>query len=81
MSDIYDSTLKFVEALIPALAVMYWDYQKSVLNHQADLVRDAKTKLEMEKNHEAIDQKYAGKSDLDILNDSISVDGSGPNKE
>ena len=56
-----------IEESVPALAVLLWDYKQEELDESKNDTLKAQEALEIEKNHEQIDAKYAGKSDDDIL--------------
>lgn len=66
---------KFVEENIPAIAIAFWNYEESKITAAKNETDKVKTELEVEKNHEAVDQKYSGKSDSDVVNDAIIAGG------
>jgi hypothetical protein len=74
--------LEFIKDLIntiwPALGVMLWNYEETKVDAAKAEAQDTRVQLQVEKNHETIDEKYVDKSDLDVINDVIgNVDGSG----
>ncbi len=64
--------LGFVKDLIetawPAAAVMLWNYEETKVDAAKAETQDTQVKLQVEKNHESVDQKYQGSSDSDIVN-------------
>jgi len=77
MTEFLNALRKLIETFAPALAVMIWDFQQEKLDEAKTDARDAVVQLQIEKNHEAINEKYAGKSDADVLLDGIDSDGTG----
>lgn len=62
--------------MAPAIAVALWNYEEGKVD-QANASKElAEERLEIEKNHESVDQNLAGKSSNDIVNDAI-VNGGG----
>jgi carbohydrate-binding DOMON domain-containing protein len=76
-TTIISAVKKFIEDNIPAIAIAFWNYEEGKITAAKNETDKVKTELQMEKNHEAVDQKYAGKSDTDILNDAIASEGVG----
>ncbi len=72
MGAILDAIQKFIEESLPALAVLLWNFEESKVNEEKHKTLDAQVNLELEKNHEEINTKYANSSDLDVINDAIS---------
>lgn len=70
--DLIKAIKAFIGAIAPALAVMLWNYTESKEEELKNETRKAKTELELETNHEAVDKANDGKSDIDILESSIS---------
>lgn len=77
MTEFLNALRKLIETIAPALAVMIWDYEQAKLDEAKNDARDAAVQLQIEKNHEEIDAKFAGKSDADIVLDGIDSDGAG----
>lgn len=64
-----------IEELAPAIAVMLWNYEERKIEEANHKAMNAELKLQLEKNHDKVDAKYADKSDVDILNDAIESGG------
>jgi hypothetical protein len=77
MDAFLNALQKLIETLAPALAVMLWNYEETKVEQADNAKADAQLELKLEKNHEAIDSKYADSSDADIVNDAI-LNGGGP---
>lgn len=78
MSDFLTWIKSLIEELAPALAVMFWNFEQTKVIQANNEKLKAETSLQIEKNHESVDAKYANSSDIDIVNDAI-LEGSGGN--
>ena len=75
MADILDALRKFIEEWIPALAVALWSYEEAKVDQAKSETEQAQVALQVEENHESVDQKYVGVPDSDVVNDAISNGG------
>jgi len=66
---------RLVEALAPALAVALWNFEEDKVSRAKVMKQDAETNLQLEKNHEAVNAKYADSSDSSIVGDAIAEGG------
>lgn len=77
MSALVDLIKFIIEQMAPAVAVALWNYEESKVGQARASQELAEVKLQLEKNHESVDAKYLGKSDLDVVNDAVFSDGGG----
>jgi hypothetical protein len=77
MTAFLNALRKLIEEFAPALAVFLWNYEQAKVGEATDKELQAQMELQIEKNHEAVDKKYIGRDDIDILNDAIANAGSG----
>lgn len=75
MTAFLNAVRKFIEEFAPALAVMLWNYEEAKVGEANNEKTKAQLELQIEKNHEAVDQKYIGRDDFAILNDAIHNGG------
>lgn len=68
---------QIIEEAAPALAVMLWNYDQSKIDQAKMQTNKVLMELQLEKNHNEIDEQNSGKSDSDIINDAISKGRSG----
>ncbi len=77
MGALLDAIQKFIEEFAPAIAVALWNFEESKVTEAKNETLDANLKLELEKNSEKVNAKYANSSDLDVINDAIGSSGDG----
>lgn len=70
-NDFLDWLKKIIETLIPAFAVMAWNYQQVKIEDEKHEVMRKDVELKEEQNNEKINNKYANASDLDVISDAI----------
>lgn len=68
---------KLIEETAPAIAVMLWNYEESQVQEAKNEALDAKVNLDLEKNHESVEQKYHDCPDIAIVDDAINADNGG----
>lgn len=67
---VIEAILEFLERRIPWVTLGYWIGKREASKKDAEL-RDLKLKLSYEENKNAVDDKYAGKSDSDIIDERL----------
>src|SRR5579884_2404874 len=67
---------KFAQDNMSALGLLLWNFEEARVQSAKAAADKAQTDLQVEKNHESVDQKYSGKSDADIVNDAV-INGGG----
>lgn len=77
LNDLLKLLKELVEEFAPALAVALWNYEESKVDEAKNEALDAKVNLELEKNHESVDEKYKDCPDIAIVNDAIAAGGGG----
>jgi hypothetical protein len=78
----FQQLLDFIESLLrqfwPGLAVMFFDYEETKVDHAQKELEAAQLIAQNLKDKSDIEAKYAGKTDSDIINNIAGSDGTTP---
>lgn len=74
MDDLLSQFLQFLKDMMPAILVAVFGYQQAKIAQAQKKLDAANLVIKEEQNKDAIEAKYAGKSDADIVAQSI-IDG------
>ena len=75
LTDLLGIIQKFIEDNWSGLAVLLWGYEEGKIAKEQSATRELQTELQIEKNHEAVDEKYSGVADVDVVRDAITQGG------
>lgn len=75
--DVIKSLWSVFASFLPALAISLFNYEETRVDRLRKENEALKLQLKLKENRDAVDSKFSGMSDVDIVRQSIS-DGSGP---